>query len=115
MNSPTFDPSQKFIRIVEQRADGMVEFEFAVGEPELFVEMLLPQAAFDDFCRSQGVHPANPLLPAGSAPHGPATAATPASDDSTEPADEAAQAEQMRQDLAWTLHDAMAWSSRHRL
>jgi len=84
--NPPFDPSRKFIRVIEQRANGMVEFEFAVGEPELFVEMLLPQAAFADFCAK------------------PAAAAAP---DTV--------AEQARQDMAWTLHDAMAWSSRHRL
>ncbi|MEY4754318.1 MAG: hypothetical protein RJA44_1993 [Pseudomonadota bacterium] len=83
-----FDPSQKFIRVVERRADGMVEFEFAVGEPELFVEMLLPQAAFEDFCRTQGVSPDEPQPGASPAQH---------------------------EDFAWTLHDAMAWSSRHRL
>ena len=32
----------------------MVEFEFAVGEPELFVEMVMPRDAFDTFCRDQG-------------------------------------------------------------
>lgn len=87
--NPPFDPNRKFIRVIEQRANGMVEFEFAVGEPELFVEMLLPQAAFADFCAAQGVEPsiAAPDTVAGQARH----------------------------DMAWTLHDAMAWSSRHRL
>jgi len=45
-----FDPHKKFVHVVELRADGFVEFEFAIGEPELFVEMILPAAAFDDFC-----------------------------------------------------------------
>lgn len=53
--NPLFDPTRKFIRVIQRRSDGLVEFEFAVGEPELFVEMLLPQAAFDDFCQQQGV------------------------------------------------------------
>jgi phenol hydroxylase P0 protein len=54
---PEFDPRRRFIRIVEVRANGMVEFEFAVGEPELFVEMILPREAFDDFCAREGVVP----------------------------------------------------------
>lgn len=62
--SQPFDPSRKFIRLVAQRADGMVEFEFAVGEPELFVEMLLPRPAFEAFCAAQGVQPLAPILPA---------------------------------------------------
>lgn len=47
---PTFDPTRKFVRITELRADGFVAFDFAIGEPELFVEMILPAAAFDEFC-----------------------------------------------------------------
>jgi phenol hydroxylase P0 protein len=46
----TFDPSRKYVRVTELRHDGFVEFEFAIGEPELFVEMILPAAAFDEFC-----------------------------------------------------------------
>ena len=46
----TFDPTRKFVRVKELRRDGFVEFEFALGEPELFVEMILPAAAFDEFC-----------------------------------------------------------------
>lgn len=90
----TFDPTRKFIRIVTTRSDGMVEFEFAVGEPELFVEMLLPQAAFEDFCAAQGVRPDRSALPADA-------------DADADPT--------LRRDFDWTLHDAMAWSSRHRL
>lgn len=45
-----FDPTKKFVRVTELRQDGFVEFEFAVGEPELFVEMILPATAFDEFC-----------------------------------------------------------------
>ncbi len=51
----TFDPGKKFVRVSERRPDGFVEFEFAVGEPELFVEMILPGAAFEDFCRLNAV------------------------------------------------------------
>jgi phenol hydroxylase P0 protein len=73
MTSPEpFDPTRRFVRIVELRADGLVEFEFAVGEPTLFVEMLLPRAAFDDFCAAQRVTPTTTVLaeaPLGSAEH----------------------------------------------
>ncbi|MBN8487307.1 MAG: phenol hydroxylase [Burkholderiales bacterium] len=55
--SHAFDPSRRFVRIVDEREDGMVEFEFAVGEPELFVEMILPQAAFIEFCAREQVLP----------------------------------------------------------
>jgi len=45
-----FDPNQTFVRVMELRQDDFVEFEFAIGEPELFVEMILPARAFDEFC-----------------------------------------------------------------
>jgi phenol/toluene 2-monooxygenase (NADH) P0/A0 len=45
-----FDPTKKFVRVAELRKDGFVEFDFAVGEPEVFVEMILPATAFDEFC-----------------------------------------------------------------
>ncbi len=67
-----FDPARRYVRIVSTRADGMVEFEFAVGEPQLFVEMLLPPIEFDQFCRDQGVTPTRGALPeaaAGTAEH----------------------------------------------
>jgi phenol/toluene 2-monooxygenase (NADH) P0/A0 len=50
-----FDPNQKFVRVNELRKDGFVEFEFAVGEPELFVEMILPAASFEEFCQVNAV------------------------------------------------------------
>lgn len=64
-----FDPAVRFIRVIGCRAGGMVEFEFAVGEPELYVEMLMPQAQFDNFCAQQAVKPTQGALPA-SPPHG---------------------------------------------
>ena len=38
------------MRVTELRKDGFVEFELAIGEPELFAELMLPAAAFDEFC-----------------------------------------------------------------
>ena len=45
MATATFDPERKFVRVIEQHANGLVEFEFAVGEPELSAELVLPQLA----------------------------------------------------------------------
>ena len=47
MQRRPFDVQKKFVRVVELRPDGFVEFEFAVGEPELYVEMVLPPTAFE--------------------------------------------------------------------
>ena len=44
-----FDTTRTFVRVVERRPDGFVEFRFSIGDPALFVEMLLTEAAFDEF------------------------------------------------------------------
>lgn len=67
-----FNPQQKFIRIVNARDNGFVEFEFAMGEPRLFVEMLMHQTEFEQFCRDQQVIPTKGALPdhgAGTSEH----------------------------------------------
>ena len=52
---PAVDTRRRFVRVVERRADGLVAFEFAIGWPELSVDLLLPEAAFAEFCTSNRV------------------------------------------------------------
>jgi phenol/toluene 2-monooxygenase (NADH) P0/A0 len=52
---PAVDTGLRFVRVLEQRADGLVAFEFAIGWPELAVELLLPAPAFDAFCAANRV------------------------------------------------------------
>lgn len=49
------DLSQRFVRVLQRRDDGFVEFAFSVGWPELSVELLLPAPAFEAFCAAHGV------------------------------------------------------------
>lgn len=51
----SFDPSRRFVRIKTIRDDGFVEFLFAIGDPELAAEMILPKAAFEQFAAAPGV------------------------------------------------------------
>jgi len=44
------DSSRRYVRVTEERADGLVAFDFSIGWPELSVELMLPCAAFDEFC-----------------------------------------------------------------
>lgn len=44
------DVARCFVRVNGRRPEGFIEFEFAIGEPDLFVELVLNQAAFDEFC-----------------------------------------------------------------
>jgi phenol hydroxylase P0 protein len=43
------------VRLLNERADGLVAFEFSIGWPELAVELLLPTRAFAEFCATQRV------------------------------------------------------------
>ena len=47
---PQVDTTRRFVRVTEERADGLVAFEFSIGWPELAVELLLPAKAFAEFC-----------------------------------------------------------------
>jgi phenol/toluene 2-monooxygenase (NADH) P0/A0 len=51
----SFDPSRRYVRIRRVRDDGFVEFEFAIGDPDMFVELILPQAALAGFCTANEV------------------------------------------------------------
>ncbi len=60
------DAGRKFVRVTGCRGKSFIEFDFAIGSPELFVELILPEDAFAEFCRSNEVV----LLPAEhDAPH----------------------------------------------
>lgn len=52
---PAVDTSLRYVRVMERRADGLVSFEFAIGWPELSVELMLPVAAFEAFCANNKV------------------------------------------------------------
>lgn len=59
----TIDTTKRFVRVVEHRADGFVEFRFSIGEPSLFVEMLLGETAYAEFCSLNDVTVLPPLEP----------------------------------------------------
>ena len=45
-----FDTSVRFVRAVREGPGGFVEFEFCVGDEQLAIELVMPRAAFEDFC-----------------------------------------------------------------
>lgn len=63
--SDQLDCSQKFVRVSGIRNNQFVEFDFAIGDPELFVEMILPIAAFNEFCEQNQVTLLEPETPDG--------------------------------------------------
>jgi len=49
------DTSQRFVRIRGERDNGFIDFDFAIGEPEIFVELILGVADFNEFCATNKV------------------------------------------------------------
>lgn len=60
---PTFDPSRRYVRLRGERSNGFVEFDFAVGEPEVFVELILGREDFAAFCAANQVQVLPPVEP----------------------------------------------------
>ena len=58
-----FDAMRRYVRVCEQRPDGFIEFEFAIGDPALCVELMLPEAAFHEFCLANDVILLEPAVP----------------------------------------------------
>jgi len=63
--SSTFDAGRRYVRICKRRPDGFVEFEFAIGDPELAVELMLPESAFHEFCLANEVIVLDPAMSEG--------------------------------------------------
>ena len=49
------DVTRKFVRVTQVRDDGLVAFEFSISWPELAAELVLPRAAFNEFCAQHQV------------------------------------------------------------
>ena len=48
----SFDITRRFVRVLGEKR-GLVEFAFAIGDPDVAVELLLPPEDFRAFCRDQ--------------------------------------------------------------
>ena len=40
-----------YVRITNKDRNGFIEFDFSVGDPQLYVELILPPSAFEEFCQ----------------------------------------------------------------
>ncbi len=45
----------RYVRVTNLNHHGNVEFQFSIGDPSLYLEMVLPPAAFDEFCADHEV------------------------------------------------------------
>ena len=46
---------KRYVRITNRERPGFVEFHFSLDDPTLYLEMILPTAAFTEFCRTHQV------------------------------------------------------------
>ena len=45
-----FEQMTRYVRVRKETPGRFVEFDFAIGDPSLYVELVLPVAAFHEFC-----------------------------------------------------------------
>ncbi|MCY0965503.1 phenol hydroxylase subunit [Parathalassolituus penaei] len=55
VTSAAADNTTRYIRIRSPENARFVEFDFAIGDPSLFVELIMPPAVFAVFCRNNQV------------------------------------------------------------
>jgi phenol hydroxylase P0 protein len=55
MAESNFDITRKFVRVMRTLPNGLIEFEFAIGDPDVAAELVMPKAAFDEFCAANQV------------------------------------------------------------
>ncbi len=48
-------PLRHFVHVTSEKRAGFVEFNFSINDPNLFLEMILPTKAFDEFCKMNDV------------------------------------------------------------
>lgn len=52
---PRAEQVQCYVRLRAERPDGFVEFDFSLGDPDLSVDLILPKAAYEEFCAAHRV------------------------------------------------------------
>ena len=50
-----FSDLKRYVRVRQVIDDKFIEFDFAIGDPSLYVELVLPRQAFDEFCKHNKV------------------------------------------------------------
>lgn len=64
MAETKFDITRKFVRVMRTLPNGLIEFEFAIGDPDVAAELVMPKAAFEEFCASNQVEMLTSGVPA---------------------------------------------------
>jgi phenol hydroxylase P0 protein len=59
--------NHRWVRVQRETENGFVEFEFFVSSKELYVELILPARAFNEFCANNRVRFLDPGAEPGTA------------------------------------------------
>jgi len=43
----------RYVWVTSRARPGFIEFNFAIGDPAVYLEMILPETAFEEFCAEQ--------------------------------------------------------------
>lgn len=46
---------RKYVHITDVKSNDLVEFDFSIGDPCMYVELALPKKQFDEFCKRNAV------------------------------------------------------------
>jgi len=55
MSTELMKDLNKYVHITDQKESGLIEFDFSIGDPTMYVELALPLKQFEDFCKNNGV------------------------------------------------------------
>lgn len=46
---------KKYVHVTDVKSNGLVEFDFSVGDPCMYIELALPKKQFEKFCDNNAV------------------------------------------------------------
>lgn len=55
MGSVLYTEFDKFVHVTNQTSSGLIEFDFSINDPTIYVELALPIKQFEEFCKNNEV------------------------------------------------------------
>jgi phenol/toluene 2-monooxygenase (NADH) P0/A0 len=63
------DTNKRWVNVLRRTENGFVEFEFFVSDVDLCIELILPEAAFKEFCLNNRIVVEKSITSAGKEQH----------------------------------------------
>jgi hypothetical protein len=64
------DTNKRWVNVLRKTENGFVEFEFFVSDVDLCIELILPEAAFKEFCLNNHIVVDETIISVSKEPHG---------------------------------------------